>query len=352
MRVKYSFLRSLYNVALENRPSFWKLCPPAALFALVTLVILFVNATESSTAWPEQQFRHAVTIDGVTQQATSANPVPETPTPAIVEEPTPVVAQAPVLPAVVPGPQPPFDFESKAVAMFEAACDKMLYTKNADMPLPPASLTKMMTLLVSVESGIYPGNIMRPGISAVELKQATRSSVMGLSPDMAVTVQDLYFGLMLPSGNDAAIALAQSWGNYDSYIERMNQRAAELGMKNTHFTNPHGLDNPQLYSTARDLSVLLYAMMANPYTSWVAATPYYKTTYGTLAFNNGNKLLTTYPGTIGGKTGFTNKAGHTLATSVERGGRRIDLVVLGSSEKFVDATALLDWAFNETSPSC
>ena len=349
--MKYSFLRSLYDFALQNRPSFWQLCPPAALFGLVTLVVLVVSATESTS--PDEQSRQALTIHGATQHAGAmANAIPETPTPAIVEEPTPVVAQSPAVPLEAPGPQPPWGFESKAVAMYEPACDKMLYTKNADMQLPPASLTKMMTLLVSVESGIFPGNIMRPGISAVDLKQATRSSVMGLSPEMAVTVQDLYFGLMLPSGNDAAIALAQSWGNYDSYIERMNQRAAELGMTNTHFTNPHGLDNPQLYSTARDLSVLLYAIMANPYTAWVASTPHYQTTYGTLAFNNGNKLLTTYRGTLGGKTGFTNKAGHTLAVSVERGGRRIDLVVLGSTEKFVDATALLDWAFNETSPSC
>ena len=349
--MKYSFLGSLYSLALQNRPSLWKLCPPAGLLGLVTLVVLVVGATESNE--PEQESRQAVTIEGATQAgAAVANAVPETSMAAIAEEPTAVVEQAPVAAAEVPGPQPPWGFESKAVAMYEPACDKMLYTKNADMQLPPASLTKMMTLLVSVESGIHPGNIMRPGISSADLKQATRSSVMGLSPDMTVTVKDLYFGLMLPSGNDAAIALAQSWGNYDSYIERMNQRAAELGMTNTHFTNPHGLDNPQLYSTARDISVLLYAMMANPYTAWVSSTPHYQTTYGTLAFNNGNKLLTTYRGTLGGKTGFTNKAGHTLAVSVERGGRRIDLVVLGSTEKFVDATALLDWAFNETSPSC
>ena len=348
--MKYSFLGSLYSLALQNRPSLWKLCPPAGLLGLVTLVVLVVGATESNE--PEQESRQAVTIEGATQAGASvANPIPETPVAAIAEEPT-LVEQAPVAAVEVPGPQPPWGFESKAVAMYEPACGKMLYTKNADMQLPPASLTKMMTLLVSVESGIHPGNIMRPGISSADLKQATRSSVMGLSPDMTVTVKDLYFGLMLPSGNDAAIALAQSWGNYDSYIERMNQRAAELGMTNTHFTNPHGLDDPQLYSTARDISVLLYAMMANPYTAWVSSTPHYQTTYGTLAFNNGNKLLTTYSGTLGGKTGFTNKAGHTLAVSVERGGRRIDLVVLGSSEKFVDATALLDWAFNETSPSC
>jgi D-alanyl-D-alanine carboxypeptidase len=348
--VKYSFLRSLYDSALQNRPSLWQLCPPAALFGLVTLVVLAVGATESAPQ--DQESRQALTIDGTPHHTATANAITETPTPAIVEEATAVVTPAPVAPAEVPGPQPPWAYESNAVAMYEPACGKMLYTKNADMPLPPASLTKMMTLLVSVESGIFPGNIMRPGISAVDLKQATRSSVMGLSPEMTVTVQDLYFGLMLPSGNDAAIALAQSWGNYDSYIERMNQRAAELGMTNTHFTNPHGLDHPQLYSTARDLSVLLYAMMANPYTAWVASTPHYQTTFGTLAFNNGNKLLTTYGGTLGGKTGFTNKAGHTLAVSVERGGRRIDLVVLGSTEKFVDATALLDWAFNETSPTC
>jgi D-alanyl-D-alanine carboxypeptidase len=228
----------------------------------------------------------------------------------------------------------------------------MLYSKNPDVRLAPASLTKMMTLLVSLESRAYPLNIVRPGIDAVELKQRTRSSVMGLSPNMNVTMQDLYMGLMLPSGNDAAIALAQASGDYDAFVNRMNARSAELGLTNTHFTNPHGLDDPQLYSTARDLLVLERVMLEHPYAAWVVGTPSYTTVHGTLGFNNGNKLLTTYRGTIGGKTGFTNDAGHTIAVTVERGGRRLDMTVLGSNVKFEEPMRLLDWAFNETQPSC
>jgi serine-type D-Ala-D-Ala carboxypeptidase (penicillin-binding protein 5/6) len=272
-----------------------------------------------------------------------------TPIPTQEPEPTPNVVVAPVVPA---GPQPSFPVESSAVAIFEANCGTMLYEMNARTRMAPASLTKMMTLLVSVRSDIYPMNLVKPGISAVELKQKTRSSVMGLSPNLSVTIQDLYFGLMLPSGNDAAIALAQASGSYDGFVQSMNDTAAFYGLRDTNFTNPHGLDNPALYSTAYDLLVLERMMMEHPYAAWVASMPYYTTVHGDLGFNNGNKLLTSYPGTIGGKIGYTGDAGHTIAVTVERGGRRLDMVVLGSPVKFVEPMRLLDWAFNETSPAC
>ncbi len=293
-----------------------------------------------------------VTISGSSHQAgIVAIQAPATATPAVVEA-TPIATQEAAAPVAALGPQPAFVVDSSAVAIWEANCGTMLYSKNADVRMPPASLTKMMTLLVSLDDRAHPMNLVRPGIDAAELKQRTRSSVMGLRPDSQVTMQDLYMGLMLPSGNDAAIALANASGNYDQFVDRMNERAAAMGLTNTHFTNPHGLDNPELYSTARDLLVLERVMMEHPYAKWVVGMPYYTTTYGTLGFNNGNKLLTSYPGTIGGKIGYTEDAGHTISVTVVRNGRRLDMTVLGSAVKFEEPMRLLDWAFNETKPAC
>jgi D-alanyl-D-alanine carboxypeptidase len=175
---------------------------------------------------------------------------------------------------------------------------------------------------------------------------------MGLEPGMQPTIEDLLFGLMLPSGNDAAIVLAQASMGMDAFIEAMNAKAAQLGMTNSHFSNPHGLDDPGLYSTARDILTLEEAMMANPYLAWIASTRNYTTVHGDLSFKNGDKMLQTYPGTIGGKIGFTDDAAHTIAVSAVRDGRRLDIAVLGSQVPYVDATALLDWGFNEAPSSC
>jgi D-alanyl-D-alanine carboxypeptidase len=248
---------------------------------------------------------------------------------------------------------PNFVIESKAAVLYEPACGEVLYAKNPDMRLAPASLTKMLTALVAIDAGVNPSNITSPQISAKALKRDTGSSVMGLEPGMQPTIEDLLFGLMLPSGNDAAIVLAQASMGMDSFIEAMNAKAAQLGMTNSHFTNPHGLDDPGgLYSTARDILTLEEAMMANPYLAWIASTPNYTTVHDDLSFKNGDKMLKTYPGTIGGKIGFTDDAAHTIAVSAVRDGRRLDIAVLGSQVPYVDATALLDWGFNEAPSSC
>jgi D-alanyl-D-alanine carboxypeptidase len=352
-RLKYSFLKSLYRRAFRAASPRSRVAP-CALFAIVALAIVAFS-TGANLPFTGGS-RPTITVDGSTLQSgllASAMTPTQTLEPAATPVATPVVEEPSAPAAVEPvGPQPPFAVESTAVAIWDANCGSMLYSKNADTPLPPASLTKMMTLLVALESGQHPMNLVRPGISGAELKKATRSSVMGLSPEMTVTYQDLYMGLMLPSGNDAAIALAFASGNYEGFVARMNERAAELGLTNTHFANPHGLDHPLLYSTAYDLLVLERVMLEHPYAAWVVRTPYYETVHKKLGFNNGVKLLTTYPGTIGGKTGFTDDAGHTIAVSVVRGGRRLDMVVLGSPVKFEEPTKLLDWAFYETEPSC
>ena len=348
--MKYRILRSLYHRALQTAGPRFKPSPCRAGLLGVAAIVAVAFSTGADVPFAGNSSQ-TVTITGSSYQSgVVANIAP--PTATAEPEPTPEATPEAAAPVEALGPQPAFVVDSSAVAIWEAGCGKMLYTKNADTRLAPASLTKMMTLLVSLDDRAHPMNILRPGIDAAELKQRTRSSVMGLRPDSQVTMQDLYMGLMLPSGNDAAIALANASGDYDGFVGRMNERAAQMGLTNTHFTNPHGLDNPELYSTARDLLVLERVMMEHPYAKWVVGTPYYTTTYGTLGFNNGNKLLTNYRGTIGGKTGFTNAAGHTLAVSVVRDGRRLDMTVLGSAVKFEEPMRLLDWAFNETKPAC
>jgi D-alanyl-D-alanine carboxypeptidase len=182
-------------------------------------------------------------------------------------------------------------------------------------------------------------------ISAKELKERTRSSVMGLEPDMKVTVQDLLYGLFLPSGNDAAIVLARHVsGSEQEFTALMNDTARRLGLENSTFDNPHGLDSPGLRSSAYDMVKAGMAFMQNPTLRTIAGTGTYALEGG-LQFNNGNKLLKLYSGAYGVKIGYTEDAGQTIVGAVTRDGRELYIAVLGSTDLYGETIALLDWAF-------
>ena len=166
---------------------------------------------------------------------------------------------------------------------------------------------------------------------------------MGLVSGETLTVRDLLYGLLLPSGNDAAVALAEHVaGSQDAFVRLMNETGAALGLKNTTFTNPHGLDDPAQVSTAVDLAALAKAAFAYPLLARIVATPTAQIAGRKLT--NTNELLGAYQGVDGVKTGTSDAGGECLVASVTRNGHRLLVIVLGSADRYADARTLLDYS--------
>ncbi len=216
----------------------------------------------------------------------------------------------------------------------------VLYSRDAEKPMPIASITKIMTGLLAAECCDPEEPVtIQPAWVRVE------GSNMGLRPGESCRAEDLLYGLMLASGNDAAVALAcHIAGDIPSFAQRMNDRAAALGMTGTSFMNPHGLTQEGHCSTARDMAILTCAAMRNPRFRAVVSSK--TASIGGRALRNHNKLLWDYPGAIGVKTGYTEAAGRTLVSCAERGGMTLVCVTLNDPADWRDHTALLDWGFS------
>ena len=216
---------------------------------------------------------------------------------------------------------------------------EVVFEKNADTRSLIASTTKLMTALLALEANALTEEVtIRPEWTAVE------GSSMYLQPGERYTLRELLEGLLLASGNDAALALAcHTSGDEATFVAAMNARARELGMRGTHFANPHGLDAPEHYSTARDLALLMAACMARP--DFAALTAETSCTVKDRTYVNHNKLLTLCPGCIGGKTGYTEAAGRCLVSCCEREGTRLICVTLHDPDDWQDHQLLYHWAF-------
>ena len=226
----------------------------------------------------------------------------------------------------------------KALSM-DAVSGRVLFEKNADSRSLIASTTKIMTALVVCEQCNVLDRMRIPR-EAVGIE----GSSMYLREGEVLTLQELLYGLMLSSGNDAAVALAiYCGGTVEGFVERMNDKARVLGLNNTHFENPNGLDSPGHYSTARDLAKLASYAMENPV--------FYKTvsaknvTVGDRYLHNHNKLLWLVEGADGVKTGFTKAAGRALVSSATREGRRIIAVTLNDPNDWREHQAFLEEGF-------
>ncbi len=203
-----------------------------------------------------------------------------------------------------------------------------------------ASTTKIMTGLLICEDCELSQEISVPP-EAVGIE----GSSLYLKAGERVTIENLLYGMMLRSGNDAAAALAIAHsGSIEAFAERMNVRAAQLGLKDSHFANPHGLDAPEHYASARDLARLAAAAMENEDFARVVSTKEYR--FGTRVLTNHNKLLWRYEGAEGVKTGFTKAAGRILVSSAKRQGRRLICVTIHAPDDWNDHEALLDAAFS------
>lgn len=228
---------------------------------------------------------------------------------------------------------------SSAVLM-DADSGRVLYAHNPHDKRLIASITKLMTALVVLESGADLRELVKIDGEAV---RAEGSSIY-LRPGEEITVEGLLYGLLLHSGNDAALALAlHCGGTVEDFVAQMNQKAQELGMRDSCFANPNGLNAENHYSTAYDMALLARACLENPTLEEIASTKSIST--AGRVFTNHNKLLWRYEGCIGLKTGYTEKAGRTLVSAARRDGTTLIAVTLNDPDDWKDHAALLDYGF-------
>lgn len=231
------------------------------------------------------------------------------------------------------------DNAAQAAIVVHPETGTVLYEKNADARLGIASTTKIMTALVVLEHCALDESVeILPEYTAVE------GSSMYLHAGETYTVEELLYGMMLVSGNDAAVALAcHTAGSVEAFADIMNDKARALGMTGSAFQNPNGLDAEGHYSTARDMAALACAAMENETFRTIVSTK--STTVDGQTLVNHNRLLRSYDGAIGVKTGYTKASGRALVSCAQRGATRFVCVTLSDPDDWNDHTRLLDWAF-------
>ena len=243
--------------------------------------------------------------------------------------------------AATPSPQ----VDAKAAVLMAANTKQVLFGKNLYGIMYPASTTKIMTLITALENG-NPKSIVTVSPSAAVCEGSSLELIAGEK----LSLTNAMYGMMLVSGNDSAEAIAENVaGSIPSFVNIMNVTAEKIGAKSTHFSNPHGLPDPyNHYTTAYDLALITaYGMKNNDFVKIVSTKEY------DVTFVDGkkthvesiNKLLKTYPGANGGKTGYTDDAGECLVATAKRGNLQLIAVILDSETRWDDATALLDYGF-------
>jgi len=248
-----------------------------------------------------------------------------------------------VLITVCPAQAEAIDISTRSAILIEAETGKILYAENAHEKLPMASTTKIMTALVALENGNI-DDIVTVDASAY----GTEGSSIYLHLEEEIMLKDLLYGLMLSSGNDAAVAIAvHIGGGTRAFADMMNKKAAELGAYNTNFVTPNGLHNENHYTTAYDLARIAAAAMKNDTFRQTVSTEYYRAETGETArtFKNKNRILWEYSGGNGIKTGYTKAAGRCLVFSAEQNGMELIGVVLNCPDMFEDAKNMLDYGF-------
>ncbi len=233
--------------------------------------------------------------------------------------------------------------------LIDAESGRVLYEHNAHEKRYIASITKLMTALVAMESG----HALDEVVTIKKEYTGAEGSSMYLKAGEELTLEALMYGLLLASGNDAALAVAGACaGSVDAFVALMNRRAALLGMENTRFLNPSGLTEEGHMSTAADMARLAAACMNNETIARIVATR--SISIEGRSFTNHNKLLWQYEGCVGMKTGYTQRAGRTLISCAQRNGQRLIVVTLDDGNDWADHTALFDYGFSTCSrtPLC
>lgn len=232
--------------------------------------------------------------------------------------------------------------------LIDQSTGEVLYEKDAHNPQLIASITKIMTALLAVES-----EMMDELVTVSRNAIMTEGSSIYLVENEEIPLVDLVYGLMLRSGNDAAVAIAEHvGGSVEGFVYLMNEKAAWLGMTNTKFANPHGLDHEKHYSTAYDMAILMQYAMDNSEFAEITGEKAFRSENRTYAWGNKNKLLTTYyTHAIGGKTGFTKAAGRTLVSVAEKEDNILIAVTLNDPNDWQDHMRLYEWGFEKVNTS-
>ncbi len=245
-----------------------------------------------------------------------------------------------------------FLYSDTYCVLMDASTGQVLAEQNSDVQVAPASVTKIMTMLLLCEA-MEAGEIGEQDVVTASANAASMGgSQIYLEEGEQMTVEDLMMSLALPSANDAAVCLGEYLcGSEEAFVERMNQRAQELGMENTHFANPHGLDEEDHYSTAYDVALMTRQLLQSELGRKYVSTQRYVLREGTgrdWTMINSNPLLSSYDGCIGVKTGFTSQAHYCLSAAAQRDGSTFIAVCLGAStsaSRNAECQGMLDYAF-------
>ncbi|HYN99125.1 MAG TPA: D-alanyl-D-alanine carboxypeptidase family protein [Actinomycetota bacterium] len=253
---------------------------------------------------------------------------------------------APAATASEASPPPPPGTTMQAGVLVDMESGNVLWSLEEKAIRAPASLTKVLTALVAIENA----DLNKQGV----ISHAARNVAGGrmfAEEGWTMTVGDMLWGLLLQSGNDAAISIAETVspdGTVAGFMRMANARAKELGATDSNFMNPHGLDEPGHQTTAKDLALITSAAMRNPTFVEMVSSKTHVVPWGdgqNHLFINHNKLLWRYDGTVGVKTGFTSDAGNCLISAVQRDGHTLIAVVMGTGNHYAESTALYDWGF-------
>jgi D-alanyl-D-alanine carboxypeptidase (penicillin-binding protein 5/6) len=251
-----------------------------------------------------------------------------------------------------PATENSLSFDCKSAILMEANTGEVLYENSADMALPPASVTKVMTLLLVMEA-IESGKInYADKVRASKNACSMGGSQIYLEENEEMTVEDLVKSVVIASANDAAVALSEYVsGTEEAFVARMNERAAELGMKNTHFENTNGLDDSveRHLTSAHDIAIMSRELIKYPRITEFSSIWMDTIRNGEFGLTNTNRLIRYYKGATGLKTGSTSKAGFCISATAERDGMTLICVIMGAPSRDIRnaaATSLLDWGFS------
>ncbi len=249
-------------------------------------------------------------------------------------------------PVNITGLLPP-ELTAQGIVVTDISSEVPLYEKNSHLRLAPASTTKIMSAAVALEK------FKMDDILTVKTA-LTEGKVMGFVPGEKFTFENLLYGMLVDSANDAAYTIAENYpGGLSQFIERMNIKAKELKLLETNFTNPIGFEDNNHYTTPADLARLSVYSLNDPTITKIVGIP--SITVSDITFTrfysltNVNQLLGKIPGVTGFKTGWTENAGECLVTTVQKGDRRILIVILGSKDRFGETKTLIDWVFGNFS---
>lgn len=255
---------------------------------------------------------------------------------------------------VPPPPEPPKPapfpaVEAAAASVIDGNTGVIRGDKAGEKKIYPASTTKILTCIIALEEGQA---LLDSDAVITPRAMAQDGTDLGVRPDMPISLREVLYGMMLVSGNDAAVAVAETvGGSYDRFIEMMNEKAASIGVSHSHFANPNGLTRPDHYTTSNDMVKIAAYAMKNPAFREIVKQPSHPMVYRSGMYRiveNRNELLPDgYPGVNGIKTGMTEAAGECLVASAERDGRLVIAAVYDDENRWDDAKKLLDYGFAE-----